>query len=377
MNKKFLLPIVALALAASSCTKHDVIGHNQSKFVDPTLVNFSAYAGKSRAESTTAETFKEFQVYSYRGELGTDAPIVWSSDKPTLSMDNVKVTKTGDTWEAASPTPWPSKGTHVQFFAFSPAASDASGISYKKDEQSGYKPALNFTAQTDVAKQVDLLYAQSGEMKAAATSEHNKVELTFTHALTKVKFSAKVQPNQELYLSELSLHNLGSKGSFAYTTEESVEGAWNEAVITNEGFAIALSAKAGEGITETEAIDVTAKDGATLVIPQKRTKVDVTAPGDHLFTENKENSYIKMVYSLKNTTAGDWIVGGEGKPVTAYIPVDVDFNMNQVINYAINFGTGNGGYDDGGKPIIDSKNMIQFDTKFTDWDAETPIDPTP
>ncbi|MGL5959036.1 MAG: hypothetical protein ACRCZZ_10705, partial [Phocaeicola sp.] len=51
--------------------------------------------------------------------------------------------------------------------------------------------------------------------------------------------------------------------------------------------------------------------------------------------------------------------------------------MNQVVNYAINFGTGNGGYDDGGNPIIDSKNMIQFDTKFTDWDAETPIDPTP
>ncbi|MGL5981435.1 MAG: hypothetical protein ACRCZY_11295, partial [Phocaeicola sp.] len=63
--------------------------------------------------------------------------------------------------------------------------------------------------------------------------------------------------------------------------------------------------------------------------------------------------------------------------VTAYIPVDVTFIMNQVVNYAINFGTGNGGYDDGGNPIIDSKNMIQFDTKFTDWDAETPIDPTP
>ncbi|MGL5981678.1 MAG: hypothetical protein ACRCZY_12550, partial [Phocaeicola sp.] len=63
--------------------------------------------------------------------------------------------------------------------------------------------------------------------------------------------------------------------------------------------------------------------------------------------------------------------------VTAYIPVDVTFIMNQVVNYAINFGTGNGGYDDGGNPIINSKDMIQFDTNFTDWADETPIDPTP
>ncbi|MGL5980609.1 MAG: hypothetical protein ACRCZY_07010, partial [Phocaeicola sp.] len=99
-----------------------------------------------------------------------------------------------------------------------------------------------------------------------------------------------------------------------------------------------------------------------------------------LFTGNTKNSYIKMVYSLKNTTIGDWIVGKGSEvenQVTAYIPVDVAFDMNQVVNYVINFGTGNGGYDDGGNPIIDSKDMIQFDTKLTDWDAETPIDPTP
>ncbi|MGL5979854.1 MAG: fimbrillin family protein, partial [Phocaeicola sp.] len=320
MSKKFLLPIVALALAASSCTKHDVIGHNQAGFVDPTLVNFSAYAGKSRAASTTAETFKDFYVYGYQGE-STDA-IDWKSDKPTLLMDNVKVTKTGDVWEAVSPTPWPAEGTHVQFFAFSPAASDASGIGYAKD-QITHEPVLSFTAQTKVDEQVDLLYAQSKEMEAAATGTHSKVDLTFTHALTKVKFSAKVQPNQELFISELSLHNLGSKGSFAYTTGESVEGAWNTDVAANDSFAIALSAKAGEGIKETETVDVTAKDGATLVIPQERTKVDVSKPAPGLFTGNTKNSYIKMVYSLKNTTIGDWIVGKGSEvenQVTAYIP---------------------------------------------------------
>ncbi|MGL5981682.1 MAG: hypothetical protein ACRCZY_12575, partial [Phocaeicola sp.] len=200
------------------------------------------------------------------------------------------------------------------------------------------------------------------------------------HALTKVKFSAKVQPNQALYLSELSLHNLGSEGSFAYTTGDSKVGAWDKTVDENVGFAIALSDETKSPIVSTDAINVTATDGATLVIPQERDKVDVSDPAPGLFTGNTVNSYIKMVYSLQNTTIGDWIVGKGSEvkdQVTAYIPVDVAFNMNQVVNYIINFGTGNGGYDDGGDPIIDQKEMIQFDTKFDDWDAETDVDPTP
>ncbi|MGL5980783.1 MAG: fimbrillin family protein, partial [Phocaeicola sp.] len=330
----------------------------------------------SRAASTTAETFKDFYVYGYQGT----PDITWESGKPTLLMDSVKVIKTGDVWEAVSPTPWPAAGTHVQFFAFSPAEGAASGIGYANDETTN-KPVLSFTAQTDVTKQVDLLYAQSGEMEAAATGEHKKVELAFIHALTKVKFSAKVQPNQKLFISELSLHNLGKGGSFAYTTGESVEGKWNTEVAANDSFAIVLSAKAGDGITETEAVDVTATDCATLVIPQERTKVDVSVPKAGLFTGNTDNSYIKMVYSLKSeTTTGDWIVGkgpeAENQRV-AYIPVDVAFNMNQVVNYVINFGTGNGGYDDDGNPIVNSGSMIHFDTILTDWDEETPIDPTP
>ncbi|MGL5958424.1 MAG: hypothetical protein ACRCZZ_07530, partial [Phocaeicola sp.] len=186
--------------------------------------------------------------------------------------------------------------------------------------------------------------------------------------------------NQALYLSELSLHNLGQEGSFAYTTGASTAGAWKKEVTANKGFAIALSDVTKKPITSTEAVDVTATDGAILVIPQARTKVDVSTPKDALFSGNRENSYIKMVYSLKNTVANAWIVGvgSEFKEqVTAYIPVDVNLTMNQVANYVISFGAGNGGYDDGGNPIVDAKKMIHVYFEFYDWDAETLIKPMP
>ncbi|MGL5957483.1 MAG: fimbrillin family protein, partial [Phocaeicola sp.] len=215
MNKLFLLPIVTLALAASSCTKHDVLNHTPSEDADPLYVNFNAYTGRSKATSTTAETFKEFYVYGYQGINASDEPLNWDTSSPKLLMKDEKVTKaSNNVWQTASLNPWPAKGTHVQFFAFSPAASTESGIEYVKDDGSKERPALSFTAKTDVAQQVDLLYAQSDEMSAAAAGSHSKVFLNFTHALTKVKFSAKVQPKQRAYISEISLHNLGSKGSF-------------------------------------------------------------------------------------------------------------------------------------------------------------------
>ncbi|MGL5979796.1 MAG: fimbrillin family protein [Phocaeicola sp.] len=381
MSKRFLLPIVALALVISGCTKHDVLGHTDSEAADPTIVSFNASLASLKGVTTTKDSFKEFFMYAYQGAKGSDTSMSWGTDSPKPLMDSEKVTKgSNNAWQTASSTPWPAEGTHVQFFAFSPAASDASGIKYIKDGSSGHKPALGFTAKTDVADQVDLLYAQSTEMVTAATGKHNKVNLKFTHALTKVKFSAKVQPNQELYLSELSLHNLGQEGHFAYTTGSSTVGAWDGMVTENKAYAIELIDKAKTGITDTEALDVTTEDGATLVIPQTRAKVDVTAGGDAIFSTNKINSYIKIVYSLKNTIANSWIVGTgstAAEQVTAYIPVDVAFNMNQLVNYEINFGTGNGGYNDGGNPIIDSKEMIQIDVKLSDWNAETTIVVTP
>ncbi|MGL5937471.1 MAG: hypothetical protein ACRCY5_01955, partial [Phocaeicola sp.] len=73
------------------------------------------------------------------------------------------------------------------------------------------------------------------------------------------------------------------------------------------------------------------------------------------------------------TTTQDWIVGSANEKKETYIPVDIDFSINKAYNFSVNFGTGNGGYDDDGAPIIDQKEMIQFDTNFSDWDDETII----
>ncbi|MGL5981654.1 MAG: hypothetical protein ACRCZY_12425, partial [Phocaeicola sp.] len=73
------------------------------------------------------------------------------------------------------------------------------------------------------------------------------------------------------------------------------------------------------------------------------------------------------------TTTQDWIVGSANEKKETYIPVDIDFSINKAYNFSVNFGTGNGGYDDNGGPIINQDEMIQFEASITDWDNETTI----
>ncbi|MGL5979568.1 MAG: fimbrillin family protein [Phocaeicola sp.] len=372
MIKKILLPVVAWLLVASGCTKHDVLGNNHLGVVDPTLVNFSASVIAVKGATTTADSFNEFCTYGYQGVSELDMPLVWDADSPSSLMVNETVTKRSDgRWVTASSTPWPAENTHVQFFAFSPVG----GAIYAKSDT----PALHFRANEEVSQQVDLLYAESAEITTEESGSHKKVALDFMHALTKFRFSAKVQPNQKLFISSISLHNLASEGIFAYPMGVTERGSWSDDSATNSEFGIILSNDAQAGITSTTAVSITAKDGSCLVIPQTRTAVDVSSPKENLFSENSKNSYIKMVYSLQDTDDGSWIVGSgsdvEGQ-MTAYLPAAIDFGINKALNFIVDFGEGNGGYDNDGIPIFE-KNLIHVGVEFIDWYSEESIDITP
>ncbi|MGL5979567.1 MAG: fimbrillin family protein [Phocaeicola sp.] len=377
MNKKIFLLVIALVLAASGCTKHDVLGHSHVEVADPIYVNFDPRLDSQKSVTTTANNFSEFCVYGYQGINASDEPLNWDTSSPLLLMDSETVIKdNGGVWKTESFVLWPDKNTHVQFFAFSPVGS----ATYIKNSESGNKPALSFTANTDVTEQFDLLCAESEEIKTAVSGSHKMVPLAFTHALTKVRFSARVQQNQKLFISELSLHNLGSEGRFAYTTKSKQKGSWSGSPTKNKAYGVLLSENTQIGITNTDSVSVTATDGATLVIPQTRRAVDASFPKAELFTGNKTNSYIKVVYSLQNIANEIWLVGKSSEKsdqITAYIPVDVYFAMNNAINFIIDFGTGNGGYHDDGTDIIPDQNMIKVETEFVDWNDEVSVDVVP
>ncbi|MGL5979965.1 MAG: fimbrillin family protein, partial [Phocaeicola sp.] len=334
MRKKLLVPIAALLLASSGCTKHDLLSNNLQ--ATGNNVSFHAYTGKTgKITPTTDKTFNTFRVYAYQG--ATD--ISWAD--PTKLMTDVEVIKGTNAWEATAPTPWPAEGTNVQFFAFSPKAEAIEGgstITY--NAPAGNFPTLTMTTATNVEKQQDLLFAQTNKFPTAAKDKHQKVSLNFKHALSKFRFSAKVQPNQILFIDSVSICNLSNTGTLAYAATPSegyTETAnWSDDDTKNRAFKIKLTTEASGGLTNSDkAISITEDDGAPLVIPQKRDKVDVTAGGKNIFTGQNQRSYIKITYSLQNTTTQDWIVGSANEKKETYIPVDIDFSINKAYNFSV------------------------------------------
>ncbi|MGL5979836.1 MAG: fimbrillin family protein [Phocaeicola sp.] len=376
MSKKILFSVVALALAASSCTKHDVPNQNQSEVTDPTLIYFSASAMDSKIIPTTESTFDTFYVYAYQGVSGQDIPLVWADESPSHLMGREQVSKVKGVWKTSSLTPWPTQNTRVQFFAFYPVDNPSAGLEYVKNADSENKPVIKFKVNKDVGKQLDFLYAGTSEITSSTPGTHVKVPLIFTHALTKVKFSAKVQEGQTLYLSELTLCNLALEGTFKYGIGSENKGSWVDDAQTNTNFSVKLIDETKEGITSTSEKDVTTNDGATLLIPQKRTALNASTPVDFLFTNNETESYIKMVYSLKSTIYDEWIVGTGPKvenQVTAYLPVAVNFGMNDAVNIVMEFGVGNGGYYDNGSSVINGRSVMPVYSISTEWNEKSAI----
>ncbi|MGL5979769.1 MAG: fimbrillin family protein, partial [Phocaeicola sp.] len=333
MRKKLLAPMAALLLAGSGCTQHDLLSNNHQTTGND--ISFHAYAGKSgKTTPTTSETFDTFRVYAYQGE-NTDK-IDWTN--PTKLMMDMEVVKGANGWEATAPTPWPAVGTKVQFFAFSPKK-EFGKIGYI-DNQGTY-PTLSFVASTNIDEQQDLLFAQTEEFDVEKTGDaYAPVQLNFKHALSKFRFSAKVQPNQILFIDNVSICNLSTTGTLAYAATPSDGGTetaiWSDVNTENDAFEIKLIAEAKGGLTNSDkAISITEGDGAPLVIPQKRDKVDVTAGGTNIFTGQKQLSYIKITYSLQNTTTQDWIVGSANEKKETYIPVDIDFSINKAYNFSV------------------------------------------
>ncbi len=355
MKKILTLSALAIALMAS-CTKNNVDDNNPSS---NRLVKFSPYLGKdTKAVSTTDATFNTFVAYGYQG-ADASAAIDWNTTPKTL-VNAVNVTKNGAKWETDKIILWPAEGTKTEFYGYSPADKATYSVTASK------MPSLSFTAKTDIAEQTDLLVGTSGEVVAPEKLTPKAVGMTFKHALSKISVKAMVSNDQKAYISSIELGNLGSAANYTYTQ---TAGAW-AAATTPINFPIKLNGSANN-LVATTATDLTATDGAALVIPQTTTAIIKDKP----VAEQAGKSYIKITYSLQNTSNNEWIVGkGEAANLqqVAYIPVAFNFAINTAYLYTIKLGTGNGGITPDGKPVVDDKNMITFTVNtLTDWENGT------
>lgn len=192
MYKKIFMGIAAVAaLTLVSCSSDDLnsLSDNSSK---NEAISFDGYLGRSavavngsRGSVETKETLKTdgFGVF---GKYNADAGQNFGSDL----FNNVKVYSSSTaepvTWTYDNTKYWPTDG-HVDFLAYAPHVD-------KKQLING--SSIDFTVEGEAANQKDLLWANAANQTMAKNSgTGKKVKFQFAHALSRLGYTVKTNPN--------------------------------------------------------------------------------------------------------------------------------------------------------------------------------------
>lgn len=232
MNKFFLLGVAAAAMLAS-CTNDETV-----EMAPQNAINFTSFVDKSTKDvvDVTTANLTAFEVYGWRGD--------------TQIFDAQEVTKSGGAWSYTPLQYWTESSSYV-FEAIAPK-SGSNGVAFAAAKTGG---TITFTNDA----MTDLVYASpvSKTTGASITADPGKVNLTFKHMLSRVKFTFKnTFPSTaaaKISVKEVKITNAYTKGTF---TPAATEPAWDTTAgeaalsVTFPGTIDNLEAGTGTGSTE-------------------------------------------------------------------------------------------------------------------------------
>lgn len=290
--------------------------------------------------------------------------LVTAIDKNNASyFTDVTYTKVGDVFTSSPAYYWPSDGSSLSFFAYSPSASElGAGVSITSDA----KTLTDFSPAAAIADQKDFITASATGSKA---DESTGVALTFAHQLAQIEVKAKNANTGYVYkVQGVRIGKPVSKASFDFGTS-----AWSLGAdkanyeVTYAGSEKSLDAAA-------KSIMAADNDNAML-IPQQLTAWE--AVGDK--TNNSAGAYLAVKVQI--TTAA----GARVYPVTSVgdydwvaVPIDTNWEAGQKYVYTLDFSNGAGKVDpekptptdpedpfNPGDDVLGS--AIKFTVSVTEW----------
>lgn len=304
MKKLWILGVAAVA-ALTSCSNEEVVDVPSSR-----AITFSgAFVNKTSRADVTTDNIRAFRVFGDYDNSGNWVDV----------FNNVEVTGAatgaGNAWATATTAYWlPGKSYNFAGYADGDGAL-TTGVSYD--------PATNTLAFTGYsAGDKDLVAATSTGKSWDGTGEPALVNMTFSHMLSKVKFTFNTEAAETytMAVSDLKISNAvqTADGSFSGTTT----GAWTGEATGEYGFDTGVADFAtAEGLAESE---------VKYVIPQSGTdkitvsfKVTLTDGG----ALSKEATFTG---TMAIADANQWTAGvGYNYSVTIN-PEDVDDTMKPI-----------------------------------------------
>ena len=179
----------------------------------------------TRANITTLEKLTDFSSTGVRGTAANAIDKEWFNEEKTRNNGILYNTRS---WSWLQP--------HGRFYAVYPESTNGSnGIKFSKPNGTA-APSIEFTVNTDVRKQVDLMTACSGNVQYATRFQAPITNLQFRHALTAIRFAVGQNLSFNKTIKDITLKNVLIKSK--YTLSNKLDGtgaAWNHSGYNTRG----------------------------------------------------------------------------------------------------------------------------------------------
>ena len=329
--------VLLAALMLTACSGNDEPTALQQ---DDELISYTVSSADTRSNVISGTSFpadKSFRVWAYDQTNGN-----------TVIGGDIVSSSGGGVWSTQQRYYWP-QANNVTFYMLYPTSLSLS-------------PSMTFsyTMPADVAKQEDVLYDTETANKTDSRISHNAIKryalpVKFHHALSQVSFKGRVSaenPNWTVEVSGITLCNIYGTGTFYIRSKtwSALSGLTSTAIGIREAGTLVYSSGA-------DPVNLTAANGALLVIPQKLTAWDTKSN-----VSETTGCYLAVNCHINNGTTD--IVGSDEKHQTVYVPFDnvgTSWEQGRRYTYTLQFGSGLDA--DGNERLY----IIVVESEITDW----------
>lgn len=333
--KRFLFFLAAAAMTACSQDEMtDVVGNGHP-------IDFRTAMGTRAAETTT-------------GNLKTITVTAIDAENANYFTD-VEFTKNDSYFTSETPYYWPSDGSTLNFYAYSPAAADL-GAAVTITNAS--KKLTNYAPATDITSQQDFITATATGNKS---NEATGVALTFKHRLSQIEIKAKNTEDTYVYkVQGVRIAQPVSKATFDFGTD-----AWE---LGSDKATYEVTYSGSEKTLGSSAVSIMKTDGDNaMLLPQQLVAWDSETDKSN----TKKGAYLSVLINITKADGSDPVYPVEaGQYGWAAVPIDTNWEAGKKYVYTLDFSNGAGKVDPdvpegGGEDILGSP--IKFTVEVDTW----------
>ena len=283
---------IANGITAADLAGHKLAAHSNRNidvcFIETTVEGVNPIKADARTRANIETTIgDDFSSTGIRGAASILTTPEWFHAEKTKSNG-----------ELYNPIRWSMAEPNARFFAVYPSKEKYSSMTINNTTTAG-SPNVDFTVKSNVADQVDLMTACTGDVHYVTQGEHPTTNLNFRHALTAIRFAVGQNLSWNKTIDKVEIRNavMASK----YTLSQRLDGVgadWDHSTDTR-GTATLSGLSVNTSRNPNVTIMGNTGDNFTFyMIPQVLTGNSVTAYVH--FTDNTE---------ITATLKGEWKAG--------------------------------------------------------------------